>query len=95
VRAERFSERDRHTEWYKYIADLRRWEFIKWLGEWFVIVGVIIETLVAGFLARDEWRTSHDALNRPIVSISAVATFRIKDIPAISWLSKRRHLAET
>jgi hypothetical protein len=51
---ERFSEKDRHSDWFKDLDDLRRFESRKNWGEWFVIAGIVVEIFVGGWIAYNE-----------------------------------------
>jgi hypothetical protein len=61
-------------KWFGTLKSFRRCESIKHCGEWAVILGVLIEVVVAGWSAKDEWQTRQIAikdspLNQPIKSI--------------------------
>lgn len=70
---EHFGDRD----WYEYkrLPETRS-KSLQFIGVWFVIIGVGVEVVVACITAKSEWQNRPS--NRPITSISAVATFRIK-----------------
>jgi hypothetical protein len=70
---EHFGNRD----WYEYkCLPEGRSKSLKWVGEWFVILGVGIEVLVACFTAANEWQNRPS--NKPIASISAKIEFIVR-----------------
>src|ERR1700744_4877363 len=42
-------------KWFKNQKSHHYWECSKKFGEWFVIIGVLIEVVVAGWTAKNEW----------------------------------------
>lgn len=69
-------------KWFKNITAYRRWESAKCWGEWLVILGIVVEIVVAGWFAKDEWQTiqiakENDPLNQPITDIFAMVEFRV------------------
>jgi hypothetical protein len=54
---------------FKNVKQFRRCKSVKLFGELFVIFGVLLEVIVAGFSAKDEWLAN--PLNQPISDISA------------------------
>ncbi len=70
---EHFGDRD----WYefKHLSE-KLSKSVKWIGEWFVIIGVGIEVVVACFTAASEWQNRPS--NKPISSISAQIEFIVR-----------------
>lgn len=75
---EHFGEKD----WYKDTSHFSRSKKIRFYGEWFVIIGVGIEVLVAGYTAVGEWELrqitlKNDPLKQPISEISAIVNIQV------------------
>lgn len=63
--------------WFKSIKHFRRCETTKKFGEWILIFGIVIEVVVAGFSAVDEWQTiqtvsKNNPLKQPVSQVSAI-----------------------
>lgn len=69
---ERFAEKDL----YKNVNCFRNWKSAKVWGEWFVIVGIVIEVVVGSVTAISQWRA--DPMKKPIASASARARIIFK-----------------
>lgn len=63
-------------KWFNNVKTFRRCECIKKSGEWLVIGGIVVEIIVAGIFATNEWQ--NDPLNRPIRDIVAVVSIKVK-----------------
>src|ERR1039458_6396291 len=53
-------------KWFGTVNSFRRCESSKRCGEWAVIFGIVIEVVVAGWSAKDEWKNKPE--NQPIRS---------------------------
>lgn len=56
-------------KWFGTVNSFRRCESSKRCGEWAVIFGIVIEVVVAGWSAKDEWKNKPE--NQPIRAITA------------------------
>ena len=66
-------------EKYKNITDFHCCESTRKWGEWFVISGIVVEVVVAGLVAKDEWQS--DSRNKPIANASAIVRLIISQDP--------------
>jgi hypothetical protein len=62
-------------EEYESVDDIKRCKRIKYIGEWLVISGVFIETIVAGWLAWAEY--ANDPMRRPMAEMTAFAEVKL------------------
>lgn len=94
---EAFAEKKRFRD----INSFRRWKTLRVWGEWLVIGGIVVEIVVAGFTAIDEWRTKQIAIRndphkQPIFAFSAYACVVVRpsenrgdldntNLPSFGW----------
>src|ERR1035441_2281257 len=94
---EAFSEK----KWFRDIKSFRRWQTLRVWGERLVIGGIVIEIIVAGFTAIDEWRIKQIAIRndphkQPIFVFSAYACVVVRpsenrgdldntNLPSFGW----------
>ena len=69
-------EQSAEKTFFENVKQFRRFKRVRLLGEWFVIIGVFIEVLIAGWTAKEEWR--NDPLKKPVASASARVRIIVK-----------------
>jgi hypothetical protein len=88
-------------KWFRDIRSFRRWQTLRVWGEWLVIGGIVIEIIVAGFTAIDEWGIKQIAIRndphkQPIFAFSAYACVVVRpsensgdldntNLPSFGW----------